>query len=269
MPADPIVLQEALEPWTSAPGRAGVLLDIDGTLAPIVRHAEDAHVPEPTRTPLIAIARRYGLVACVSGRRASVARQMVSLGSITYIGNHGAEMLAGGASSAVVDPEIERWAEAIRTFARGAFTEDLRRLRVREEDKGAIAAFHWRGVPDEEAAQAAVELVAARAEDEGLATHWGRKVLEIRAPIGSTKGTGIRRLLESSDVDVVLFAGDDRTDVDAFDTLRELVAEGSLTAALCVGVGSPEAPQEIIDGSDLLVDGTIGIRRMLEILASA
>jgi len=46
-------LVEALEPLRSEPPRAAVLLDIDGTLAPIVRHAADAHVPEATRTLLI------------------------------------------------------------------------------------------------------------------------------------------------------------------------------------------------------------------------
>ena len=64
-------LVEALEPIRSDPGGAAVLLDIDGTLAPIVRHADDAHVPEATRALLIEIAGRYGLVGCVSGRRAS------------------------------------------------------------------------------------------------------------------------------------------------------------------------------------------------------
>ena len=51
-------LLEALEPLRSDPQHSAVLLDIDGTLAPIVRHAEDAHVPEATRTLLIEIAKR-------------------------------------------------------------------------------------------------------------------------------------------------------------------------------------------------------------------
>ena len=61
-------LVEALEPIRSDPGHAAILLDIDGTLAPIVRHAADAHVPEATRTLLIEIAKRYEVVGCVSGR---------------------------------------------------------------------------------------------------------------------------------------------------------------------------------------------------------
>src|SRR3954469_2617905 len=110
-------LAEALESLRSEPSRAAVLLDVDGTLAPIVRHAEDAYVPEPTRTPLIAVARRYGLVACVSGRQATTARRIVSLGTITYLGNHGAELLRGGATAAELDPEVAPWAERVREFA--------------------------------------------------------------------------------------------------------------------------------------------------------
>src|ERR1700724_1674117 len=81
-------LVEALEPIRSDPGHAAILLDIDGTLAPIVRHAADAHVPEATRSLLIEIARRYEVVGCVSGRRASTARQIVAIGTIAHAGHH-------------------------------------------------------------------------------------------------------------------------------------------------------------------------------------
>src|SRR3954449_6442751 len=74
-------LAEALEVVRADPARSAILLDVDGTLAPIVRHADDAHVPEVTRTQLIAVSRRYALVACVSGRRAATARRMGSIGS--------------------------------------------------------------------------------------------------------------------------------------------------------------------------------------------
>ena len=210
------------------PRRAAVLLDIDGTLAPIVRHADDAHVPEPTRLPLIAIAKRYGLVACVSGRRATTARRIVSLGSITYVGNHGAEILRGGQTTAEVEPRIAAWARRVRSFGEGELRgEELHRLRVRGEDKDVIFGFHWRGAPDEEAAEEAARGVAARAEEAGFHTHWGRKILEVRPPVELNKGLGVAHLLSEADVDVALYAGDDRTDLDAFDALRAAVARGN------------------------------------------
>src|SRR4051812_7687103 len=141
-------LDEALAPLLADPARAAVLLDVDGTLAPIVRHADDAHVPEPTRVPLIAIAKRYGLVACVSGRRAAIARRIVSLGSITYVGNHGTEVLRGGTTEPEVAPEAAAWGRRVRRFAEQELAGgELHRLRVRGEDKEVIFAFHWRGAP--------------------------------------------------------------------------------------------------------------------------
>src|SRR3954469_24013537 len=148
-------LAEALDPLRAHPARAAVLLDVNGTLAPIVRHAADAQVPEPTRTPLIEVAKRFGVVACVSGRRAVTARQIVSIGSIAYLGNHGGELLRPGSSTAEVEPDIAAYGRRVRAFAQRAWTEELHRLRVRAEDKDLIAAYHWRGAPDEAAAEAA------------------------------------------------------------------------------------------------------------------
>ncbi len=258
---------DALAPLLADPRAAAVLLDVDGTLAPIVRHADDAHVPEPTRMPLIKIAKRYGLVACVSGRRSAVARRIVSLGSITYVGNHGTEVLRGGRTEAEVLPEIAEWADRVQAWARKAQTEELDRLRVRAEDKQAIAAFHWRGAPDEDAAFEAVRELAARAEAEGFHTHWGRKVLEVRPPVAMGKGSGVIRLLAGTGLAVALYAGDDRTDLDAFDGLRELVVSGGLGAAVCVGVRSDETPPELEAAADLMVDGPAGVRELLTHLA--
>jgi trehalose 6-phosphate phosphatase len=259
-------LSEALQPLRDDPARAGVLLDVDGTLAPIVRHADDAVVPEPTRGLLIQVARRYGVVACVSGRQAAIARRIVSIGSIAYIGNHGAELLRPGGTGIELDPGYEAATAQVRAFATGEWTAALQRLRVREEDKGAIQAFHWRGAPDEDAAEAAVRKVAGRAGEAGLGVHWGRKVLEVRPPVNVDKGDGVRRLLADAGLAAGVYVGDDMTDLDAFRGLRSLVDEGLLGAAVCVGVRSDETPAELEQEADLLVDGPPGVRRVLEAL---
>jgi trehalose 6-phosphate phosphatase len=262
-------LSEAIAPLRADPARAGILLDIDGVLAPIVRHADDAHVPEPTRAPLIAVARRYGLVACVSGRQATTARRIVSLGSITYVGNHGAELLRGGATDVELDPEVAKWAPRVREFAEEAWNDRLRRLRVRAEDKDVIRAFHWRGAPDEDAAELEIRGIAERAEAAGLVTHWGRKVLEIRPPVALDKGRGVRRLIEETlPIEAAAYVGDDTTDLDAFAALEALVEEGRLRSALRVGVRSEETPADLEAQADLLVDGPIGVRALLHALAA-
>jgi len=259
-------LVEALEPIRSDPSRAAVLLDIDGTLAPIVRHADDAHVPEATRTLLIEIAQRYGVVACVSGRRASTARQIVAIGTIAYVGNHGGELLRPRAAQAEVGPDLVAWTARVRAFAQRAMTPERERLRVRSEDKDAIAAFHWRGAPDEDAAAAEVAEIARLAQSEGFVVHWGRKVLEVRPPVRLDKGLGVTALLRDSPVAAALYVGDDSTDLDAFHALRRLVESGRLSTALCAAVGSDEVPAELAQEADLTVEGTRGVREVLEAL---
>ena len=265
MPVDP-TLEEALEPLRRDPARSAVLLDVDGVLAPIVAQPDDAHMPETTRRPLIEVARRYGTVACVSGRRASDARRIVSLGSIAYLGNHGSEVLRPGATAPELDRELQAWTRRIGIFMADAYDDELRRLRVRLEDKEAIAALHWRGVPDEQAAEAAIRAVGERAESAGYRTHWGRKVLEIRPPVRIDKGAGIVGLLRDADLAAGVYVGDDVTDLDAFRGLVELVEMGRLGTAVRVGVRSDEGPPELERQADLMVDGTDGVRELLRTL---
>lgn len=257
------LLSEALAPLRANPDRTAILLDIDGTLAPIVEHAADARVPEPTRALLTEVARRYAVVACVSGRRASEARAMVAIGTISYLGSHGAELLRAGWTEAKIDPSIEEWARRIHDFAREADTADLRRRRVRIEDKGPIVAFHWRGAPDEDAARSVVDALAARAKETGLHTHWGRKVLEVRPPVRFDKGAGITTLLAEFELENVLYAGDDVTDVDAFRAIAKLAHDGQISRAVRVGVSSDETPPEIEGEADHTVQGTAGVSELL------
>ena len=259
-------LAEALSPLRTDPSRSAVLLDVDGTLAPIVRHADDAQVPEATRAVLIRVAKAYGCVACVSGRRALMARRIVALGSIAYLGNHGSELLRPGPTHLDLDREAAAWQRRVHQFADQAWDADLRRLRVRGEDKGPIVAFHWRGAPDEDAAEIAVRGIAHRAEEAGLGIHWGRKVLEVRPPIELDKGRGIHWLFRDADLDAAIYVGDDRTDLDAFRGLRELAESGRLGTAVCVGVRSEETPAELEQHADVLVDGTRGVRSLLQAL---
>ena len=262
-------LAETLRRLTEAPERAAVLCDVDGTLAPIVERAEDALVPERTARLLAALARRYACVACVSGRAATEAKRLVGVGGIAYAGAHGAELLDAGANRARTAPAFQSWAGRVRRFAARCDTADLRRLRIRIEDKGAIVAFHWRGAPDEEAARARLQRIAEEAEGARLHTHWGRKVLEVRPPVPVDKGQAVRELVLRSGARAALFGGDDATDLDAFDALDALAVEGALDAAIRVGVRSDEGPAAIVDRADVVVEGPAGFADVLAALAEA
>jgi trehalose 6-phosphate phosphatase len=260
-------LAAALRPLTEAPERAAVLCDVDGTLAPIVERAGDAQVPDRAARLLGALASRYGCVACISGRAAADARRLVGVGRIAYAGAHGAEILAPGERAAEAIPAFATWTDPIHRFVAERDDADLRRLRVRIEDKGPIMAFHWRGAPDEDQARTRVEAIAGEAETEGLAIHWGRKVLEVRPPVPISKGRAVNELVRRSGARTALFGGDDATDLDGFDALDSLEESGELEAAVRVGVASDEGPAAIVERADVVVDGTAGFLEVLAALA--
>ena len=248
------------------PARSALLCDIDGVLAPIVRRADEARVSERVSLLLGRLARSFGLVACVSGRSAADARRLVGVGGIAYAGSHGAELLEPGAKRPKTNEAFKRWESDVKRFVAERDSPELRRLRVRIEDKGPIVALHWRGVPDEDAARDRLEAVAREAEEAGLAVHWARKVLEVRPPVPVDKGQAVRALLEHRGVRVALFAGDDTTDLDAFAALTQLEREGALDASVLVGVRSDEGPAAIVEQADLIVDGVDGFSEVLSAL---
>jgi trehalose 6-phosphate phosphatase len=213
------------------PGRAAILLDVDGTLAPIVPRPEQAFVPAETKVELERLASRYALVACVSGRTAVDAERMIGLPQLTYVGLHGLEL----------EPAAEAHRAAIHSFAA---TVDWP-----IEDKGLAVSFHYREAEDENAARAALERVAERARAAGLRARFGRMVLEILPPVEAHKGTAVRRLLERARLGRALYAGDDRTDLDAFRQLQDL------ELGIRIAVASREGPQELRETADLVVDG--------------
>jgi trehalose 6-phosphate phosphatase len=215
---------------------------VDGTLAPIVPRPEQASVPSETRAELERLRDRYALLACVSGRSGADAERVVAVPGLTYVGLHGLEL----------DPRAEPYRETIRRF--------VQTVSWPAEDKGLGVSFHYRNVEDEEAARAELEEVAERARAAGLRPHFGRKILEVLPPVDTDKGTAVRKLLERSSLNRALYAGDDRTDLDAFRALEEL------ELGVRVAVASVEGPAELRETADVVVDGPaelLGVLRSL------
>lgn len=235
---------DLLAPLVDAPDRSALVLDVDGTLAPIAPRPELAVVPEQTRAELRRLVARYKLVACLSGRAGADARSLVAVDGIEYVGNHGLEL----------HPRVE------------ALTADMARFRdsvaLPVEDKGVTLAYHYRDAPDEQAARAQLELVAEQARAAGLDARWGRKVLEVRPQVDADKGTAVRTLLERSGASRALYAGDDTTDLDAFRGL----AEPGLEHAVRVAVASAEGPRELQEAADLVVTGPDELLELLRAL---
>ncbi|MBA2240036.1 MAG: trehalose-phosphatase [Solirubrobacterales bacterium] len=260
------LIEELVEPLRSDPAGAAVLLDIDGTLAPIAGRPEDVEVAAPTVELVRSLNARYGLVACVSGRRAEDARRIVGITELHYAGNHGFERLRPGDEEASPDPAL-----AGATGDASGLVDELGRGRIeaeglRVEDKGPIQAIHWRGSQSPRRAEAFAERIASRAQAAGLDAHFGRMIIELRPMVDVSKGSAVRALL-GGEFHLALYGGDDRTDLDAFAALDALVAEGALGHAVKVGVEAPDGPPELPESADLMVSGPDGFVAVLEALA--
>jgi trehalose 6-phosphate phosphatase len=261
-------LADLVAPLRADPQATAILLDVDGTLTPIVRDPDAAGVPGPTQELLRGLAARYALVAAVSGRRALDARRVVGLDEIAYSGNHGFELLLPGDEDPRPDPSLDGHEGDARAFVDSLAASDLERAGIRIEDKGAIVALHWRGSDNEGEAENLAREIESAADWRGLVAHRGRKVLEIRPDVPINKGIAVAALIASRPLAAAMYAGDDRTDVDAFTGLRTLRDDGRLESVLCVAVGSDEAPPEVAAGADLTVEGTEGFVAVLEALAA-
>jgi trehalose-phosphatase len=230
----------ALARITEAPDRTALLFDVDGVLAPIVPVPHEATVPEETRAELRRLHGRYALVACISGRSGADARRVVGLDELVYVGEHGLEL----------EPAAAEWSRGLQVFASTVDWEDVER-------KPLTVTFHYRRAEDEDEAVTFLEAVATRARGEGLVARFGRKVLELRPPVGAHKGTAVTHLLGERGLERALYAGDDTTDLDAFDALR------GLKLGVCVAVASPEGPAALREAADVVVESPAALLELI------
>ena len=243
----------------------GLLLDIDGTISPIADTPGAAFVPPETRARLNRLVADLALVAAISGRAAADAATMVAVEGMVFVGNHGLEVARAGLTQPL--PEAAQFRERVQLVLERAQAE-LAIPGLLFEDKGITASVHYRLAADPTAAGAAVGHALGRlAAEHGLRLTPGRMVWEIRPPVVANKGTAVRWLIEEYRLRGAIFCGDDRTDVDAFDALRELRDQG-LCQTLNVGVLAPETPAVVRERADLLVEGTEGVERLLALLAN-
>jgi trehalose 6-phosphate phosphatase len=251
-------LARLVAPLRADPRHSGVVCDIDGTLAPIAATPDDARViPEALRA-LERLTQTYALVACVTGRPAAQARRMVPVDAVAISGNHGLEVWRDGAVH--LAPQAAKYVQPIADALQLVRNDGLLpELGCQIEDKGITFTVHYRGSPRADHAHRYLETqIVPQLERAGLASSFGRMVLEVRPPVAVDKGAAVKRLRGRRHITEILFVGDDSSDVDAF---RE--------ATVRFAVRSPEAPRALLAAADAVVDGPPEVIELLEHLADA
>lgn len=230
---------ERVQAWRDAWRESGslvLLLDFDGTLAPIVDLPEDA-VPLPAA---LDAARRLAArpdvrLAVISGRGLADVRGRLQLEGVDYAGNHGMEIEGPGLSE--THPEA-RAARPLLAAAAGAVEPLVKAVPgALLEDKGLTLSVHYRMSPAAQAAQLREQVWEVVEPLEGLRLTPGKMVLEIRPRVEWHKGKAVRFLLDRIQPPAgapILYLGDDNTDEDAFRAL-----EGSGEGVIVADDGPP------------------------------
>ena len=240
---------------TAQPGKTALLVDFDGSLAPIVARAADAR-PRPGAVSVLArLVTRLGRVAIVSGRPVGFLARHLPVDGLVLVGLYGMEQSIDGAYS--VDPRVQPYLVAVAA-ATAELEERLPRELV-EPKSGISVTLHWRPAPERADHMLAVaHEIAGR---HGLTELRTRMAVELRPPIEVDKAVATDNLTEGFEVGA--FAGDDRGDLPAFAALARAVTDGRLRGAVRIGVHSTEAPPELAGAVDLLVDGPAGLAELL------
>jgi trehalose 6-phosphate phosphatase len=243
-----------------------LMLDIDGTLAPLQPRPEDAFVPELTRRAVVTLVDSMDVhVALVTGRAAADGRRVAGIDGVWVIGNHGIESI-NPAGEAVVDASAAPYRDDI-----AAAVDELTALLgsiagVRVEDKTWTLSVHFR------LADPAIEPRLRATMDEvahkhGLRMIRGKKIFELRPPIHVHKGTAVvelsRLIAGPSLVASLFYAGDDRTDEDAFRALRSAAPH-----AVTVRVGGSADDQTAATAAEFTVPDEEALRGLLEWLVT-
>ncbi len=236
-----------------------VVVDFDGTLAPIVADPAEAR-PLPGAVEVLGrLARRLSRVAVVSGRPVDFLRRHLPAPGPDVFGQYGLERVEGG--QVVIPAAAREWTPAVAEAARRAEAA-LPGLHV--ERKGEVAVtLHWRRAPGLESEARTLGLQLAT--ELGLAAQPGRLALELRPPLPVDKGTVAEEV--AGGAHAALVAGDDHGDLPFFDALDRLLAAGQLGSGLRVAVASPETPPALLARADHQVDGPQGLLSLLEQLA--
>ena len=246
--------------------RLGLLVDFDGTISRIAPTPDEAEVSRRAAESLRSLAIKLDLVSVISGRSARDVAKMVAVDGVVYVGNHGAEYLAGG--DLTVATEVVRHREAIRRIL-DHLESAVSAPGLVWDDKQFSASVHFRLVDDPDHVRRLLEaaLESAPTADE-VEVYFGKMVLEIVPPAGVDKGYALRRLVREWRLDAALFLGDDTTDVAALAALRDLRARGELRGA-GVAVLYQDSPEELARVADYALDGVTQVEVFLEWLDSS
>ncbi|CAH1184203.1 unnamed protein product [Phyllotreta striolata] len=226
---------EYLSKYIGNTHKLALLLDYDGTLAPIAPHPDLAIIPAETKNVLQRLSRVSDCyIAIVSGRNVNNVKDMVGIEGITYAGNHGLE---------IMHPDGTKFVHPMPTEFHDKAGDLMRQLQEKVcrdgawvENKGAMLTFHFRETPANlrpDLEKQAVALI----KQAGFIADTSHLAIEARPPVEWNKGRASIYILRTafgvdwSERIRIIYVGDDQTDEDAMLALKGMAATFRVTTS--------------------------------------
>ncbi len=214
---------QALDLVDRAGRRPAVFFDFDGTLSDIVNDPDVARLTGGAAEALTLLAACCP-VAVLSGRDLADVTDRVGLPGIWYAGSHGFELTAPDGThhqneaAAAAIPVLQQAAAQLRDQL-AAITG------VMVEHKRFAIAVHYRNAARDRVGEVTA-VVRTAGQRNALRVTTGREVIELRPNIDWDKGKTLRWVIghlhdAGSGPLLPIYIGDDITDEDAFDAVRE------------------------------------------------
>src|SRR5436305_3211905 len=242
----------------------GLIFDIDGTLSPIAPTPKEARL-YPGVVELLQQARQYARIAVVTGRAINSGAAMVDVEGITYFGTHGLEYCDGlpTADNVRIAPE------ALEYVAPGNYLLDLAEEKLASlpgiiiERKCVGGSIHYRLCSDAEQTRATIlALLEEPAQRVHMQLKEGKYVIEIRPPVAIDKGWALHWFQQRHALQGIIFAGDDRTDLDA---VREIIrCQRAGMHAYAIVVEHRDTLPEQRESADVVVKEVEGMAKLLQ-----
>lgn len=200
-----------------------VFLDFDGTLSPIVDDPAAAAPSERARRAVEGLAAHWPVVV-ISGRELDDVRDRLGIDGLWYAGSHGLE-ISGPAGEHHVQGDALESSGSLDTVA-SAIADRLEGIDgVRVEHKRFSLSVHYRSVETDDVSTVTATVEEVTAGHDDLRITEGRRLREVRPAIDWDKGTALTWLLERiapSKTPFPIYAGDDITDEDALEAVRDI-----------------------------------------------
>lgn len=205
-----------------------LLLDFDGTIAPIVSHPDLAALSPAARAAIRGL-RAYMPIAIISGRPLAVVRKKVGIPGISYVGSHGLEWTAADRAVGAAVPA--RSLHALQAITAVAEQFSSSHPGVVLERKPFGLSVHYRAIAParrpaiaraiRQIGEVFVQAAHIHATELGVAT-------EFRPRTAHDKGTAVRAAMKRIGCTrqcLPIYIGDEPSDEDAF----RVIGQGGIT----------------------------------------